>query len=264
MTADDWVKLAPLFAGMITAMYALRSAQLTSRTTAHTAYASPRIEAVTGFLDTLAEFLKDPTEDHQDAVEGARLKITVVAFGDAAAALTMQLMADQIVKELGTIRHGHRHRGRTAIEAAYDALEDRAMAEGGGPYMEAYTIVEGATYQRQQHYRKTGEELDVREDLRALRRLKTQGRLEIDPDILLGVPASHAATHEDARHRYRDARGRALKARETFAEGVAEWLEVEPPRPRRATRYRRRTPWRWWKDRRAAKAQTRAELEGSV
>ncbi|MEU0804170.1 hypothetical protein [Streptomyces sp. NPDC005970] len=60
MTASEYVPLATVAASFVTSVFALWTGHRTARMSWHTAYTSPRLDAVTTFLEAVDAFAKDP------------------------------------------------------------------------------------------------------------------------------------------------------------------------------------------------------------
>ncbi|UUY52340.1 hypothetical protein NRK68_34250 (plasmid) [Streptomyces yangpuensis] len=84
MQPSEYVPLATITAGFITSLFALWTGSRASRMSWHTAYTTPRLEAVMAYLDAVDAFTKDPQGGDLDAVRSTYEKVRLVFFCESA------------------------------------------------------------------------------------------------------------------------------------------------------------------------------------
>ncbi|MBB4984156.1 hypothetical protein [Streptomyces nymphaeiformis] len=133
MTPDDWFKMAPIGAALITAFasvwVAVAGMKRTALTALHTAHTGPRTAAVTAFLAAVDEARRKPTQKTVDAARTAKLGIVVLTYGNQAATVAVREQARQCVRALRAAQDSRSSLAQVPAEKLFDELEAAAAHE---------------------------------------------------------------------------------------------------------------------------------------
>lgn len=124
MTASEYVPLATVAASFVTSVFALWTGHRTARMSWHTAYTSPRLDAVTTFLEAVDAFAKDPQGTAPGTVRIPYQNVRLMFFSEG----DPVTCAEAITNTCAALRAAT----RTDVPASFrtfELLEERAVGD---------------------------------------------------------------------------------------------------------------------------------------
>ncbi|MFB7353480.1 hypothetical protein [Streptomyces gardneri] len=263
MTLDDWLKMAPIGAALITAFasvwVAVAGIKRTALTALHTAHTGPRTTAVTAFLEAVDEARRDPTQKTVDAARTAKLGLVVLTYGDQPATVAVREKARECVRALRAAQDSRSALAQVPAEklfaeleaaAAYEAAELAELWNAGGaahvdsrtgkPYtthmQDALAFVRSVYADQHIAYREDRASVDVNSDDRDPGSICNEAQhwaAKSGHDVWGMIESGHVReTRRHLRDRHGEALGDLGRYRKEFAEVAAEWIATAPEPPR--------------------------------
>lgn len=264
MTLDDWLKMAPIGAALITAFasvwVAVAGMKRTALTALHTAHTGPRTTAVTAFLEAVDEARRDPTQKTVDASRTAKLGLVVLTYGDQPATVAVREKARECVRALRAAQDSRSALAQVPAEklfaeleaaAAYEAAElaelqkdaggvDPVDSRTGKPYttdvQDALAFVRSVYADQHTAYREDRTAVDVNSDDPDPGSISNEAQhwaAKTGHDVWGMIEGGHVReTRRHLRDRHGEALGDLGRYRKEFAEVAAEWIATAPEPPR--------------------------------
>ncbi|MDW6058080.1 hypothetical protein SAZ11_08255 [Streptomyces sp. FXJ1.4098] len=122
MTPSDYVPLATVAASFVTSVFALWTGHRTARMSWHTAYTSPRLDAVSTFLEAMDAFAKDPQGSAPATIRVPYQNVRLVFFSEGAPVACAQAITSTCAALRAATRTDVPNSFRT-----FEVLEERAF-----------------------------------------------------------------------------------------------------------------------------------------
>lgn len=219
---------------------AVRSANQTARVSLHVTYVTPRIKAVTDFLEAVQNGRGNPTRKNLGKALTAFLTLRILAFEETDEAKDVTARANALTENLRAMVDNRHHVPTAPAETMLKELDSatRAAEADEQDYREAGADM--TSYRLRDGVRQTA---DLRAALDLLRELqRSGGGTEAEEAELhalgagIGMRDLHLAVESPAiradrtqgRAKYVEGSKRISRDRQDFAEAVARWLNAGP------------------------------------
>ncbi|WP_327267144.1 hypothetical protein OG444_40145 (plasmid) [Streptomyces sp. NBC_01232] len=219
---------------------AVQSAALTARVSLHTTYATPRIKAVTDFLDAVQNGRGAPTLENLSKALTAYLTLRILAFEETNEAKDVTARAKALTENLRAMVENHHHVPAAPAETMLNELDSDTRNAEAEDQEQREAGTDMSTDRARAALRRTA---DLRAALDLLRELQRSGGVteEGEADLhglgaCVGMPSLHLAVESpvvrtnraQGRAMYREGNKRLSEDRQDFAEAVARWLNAGP------------------------------------